>query len=158
MHGPPLDPYMAGRGFASLAASVGNFSVVALFNNSPAQHVIRLWDIQLLGAGGVSYLFQMLRGTVGALLANSVSPLVGEERLPVGQIFTQQAATSPLTQNFGGWGGVNNVAYAWTHHFPIAVLPPGMSFVLATTAVNLALQPTLVWDYLDRGDLTAPTA
>lgn len=150
MHGPKF-PFVA-RGTFSVGAVVAQVSNFGLFNNSPAQHYIRVWDFTIVAGTNPTNL-QVVVGTQGTAQPGAIQRWISGDGAPVGQIQSLQSATNavvtpswavPATAFAGPW---------WIHEYPFLALLPNTTLWFAPNAVNTALNISIFWDWVTVGEL-----
>lgn len=146
-------PHLRRAAFGMGASTVfTNFGAFALYNNSPAPHLLRFWDFS--STAFIPFQFRVLQGRLTTHDVGTISPVVVSDQPPPGTIDKQDqaAAGTPMWPMNGATtsGGFPRSPY------PFAVLTPGWSLVMECTTAAQTFGISFWWDWLYPDELINP--
>ena len=121
----------------------GQFSFVALFNQSIGDSLIVVHDVEIGLAASDTCIIAKQDGLQGAVSGLPVN-VVGNEPQRAGQLSIGSAAATP--NNFFLLRVLANANWFWPHEYPFAVLLPGKSLVVYRNTVNTSLFVSYYWE------------
>ncbi len=124
-------------------ALAANFSIVGLYNDTSAPYnlVIRDFNASLVTANAIGW--YITSGAIGANVTRGVTAFSGEKAI-AGQLQVSQIAALPTAIARITIPGNN--FYNWLHDWPVAVIDPGSTFVVACLVVNVTVNASFWWE------------
>lgn len=126
-----------------VAASVGNFSSIALFNGDARGRSLAVYGLVIFqSASGNAISVNQLFGSTGSLLQAGANMTAGYAPAP-GQLNQLQQAghNGSLIAVIGGF----SVPFSLLQDEPLFIVPPNYSLVFETRVVNLLIEVSLIW-------------
>jgi hypothetical protein len=140
------DPRRMAWAQAFATASGIGVSIAGLYNNSPGQHILCIWEM--------TQVYSTTQATAGFLLLQVAQPgniLSAAEGMP---LFPDQPAPPGLSYRLAGalpptyfQYNAGTVPNSNTHDIPIAFLPPGWALQLYGSTVDVNLYVTFWYEY-----------
>ena len=123
-------------GGATVTGVASVYSVVALYNAGQAAEYLAVRAVSIPAAPNAVFNFGIAQGPVGTMAGALQAIVTGEAPAP-GAIYTSTTAVAPAF--YFSAGTSNNQSQVWHHEFPLALLTPGSSLVVAAALVDVTL-------------------
>ena len=140
---------------ATVTASAGDFSTIALYNNSIGDRLLVVHHLEASVGAAALISFAIVQGQLGTVSGTPINVTSGQPQL-TGQLST--ASSTALPSPSYNVRLQTTVPWLWPHEYPFAVLTPGWSLAIYhnTAAAQLwgsfyweAVQADLYWQFLE---------
>jgi hypothetical protein len=149
------NPYRCAWLTGAQAAITARFSTLYLFNNSSAAELLAVHAVSVTDPADASFTLALTGPPLGGLIASAQATLAGEPT-PPGQIYA--AANPAVAPASFAVSLAGTQAPFWPYNFPICVLQPNSSLLVASVTLDLpltcsfwyeAINPEQLGEYLE---------
>lgn len=143
---PKIRLDLAQRSQAMLAASVGNFAAIQLYNNTNQQHNLVVRGLAWGPAASAPVMLQYQTGHYSGAAGNPVIPVIPDRSLLPGTLYVNYNG-SAITGDTLLYA--QSLEQAFSGEYPAFVLPPNWSLSVVANTSNVQLGVTFLWEALD---------
>ena len=125
---------------------VGQNSYVGVFNNAMDGSVLRIYWVSIGVSANTFVYFEWVSGNPGTLYTGDGTYGAIDPRIQStpGQTINFSSAVCVGT-HLGGLSAIANTVMNWAPGFPLAIIPPGYSFLLQVRNTNITIEAAIGW-------------